>query len=120
MIHPRKLHYKIRRVRRIVLALAVALLAGCSTPLYRKLQVEQGSEMLPENLAKIEIGMTREEVSELLGRPQIRWLVDQEVWLYYYKSADEAGGGVEIYFNQDGYTDQIALQGIFDSNAPDA
>lgn len=44
-------------VRRLVpLALAVALLAGCSA-------------VTPENYARIQAGMTRDEVYQILGKP---------------------------------------------------
>ena len=79
----------------------VLLLAGCGVT--RVVEIEQGRVGLPELVAGIE-GKTKIQVRNLLGPPQSRWELDNEVWLYYrsqIKVNDSSTFFAEVHFDAD-------------------
>jgi outer membrane protein assembly factor BamE len=61
-------------------ALVAAFLAGC---VYR-IPVQQGNLLDPSQVAQLEQGMTRTQVSFLLGTPMVPPSFDDSRWEYYY------------------------------------
>ncbi len=71
---------------------AGALLTGCggSFPFAHQIEVEQGNILEPERVERIQEGMTREEVRQLLGSPLLEHPFHAERWDYIYTNH---GGG---------------------------
>jgi outer membrane protein assembly factor BamE len=61
----------------------VLLLMGC----VYELDVQQGNKLEPEDVVKVEIGMTRSQVRFLLGTPIVSDSFHQDRWdyLYYFR-----------------------------------
>lgn len=59
---------------------ALVLLGGC---VYR-LAIQQGNLVDPDNLQKVEVGMTRSQVQFLLGTPMVADSFHQDRWDYPY------------------------------------
>ena len=75
--------------RQFALTLAltlVALLAGCASllPEAHKIEVQQGTLLDPEAVARIEPGMTRDQVRFLLGNPTITDVFHPNRWDYLH------------------------------------
>ena len=64
-----------------ITALAL-LLAGCSFPGVHKNPVEQGNQLIPERVERVEIGMTRDQVQFLLGSPITVNTFNPNRWIY--------------------------------------
>jgi outer membrane protein assembly factor BamE len=59
---------------------AALLLGGC---VYR-VDIQQGNLVEPENLEKVDVGMTRSQVEFLLGTPMVADSFHQDRWDYPY------------------------------------
>lgn len=70
----------------ISLLLGANLLAGCSSgPLsVHKLDIRQGNALEPETLARVQPGITRQQVQFLLGNPLIEDPFHADRWDYVY------------------------------------
>jgi outer membrane protein assembly factor BamE len=64
-----------------ILATAV-LVAGCSFPGVHKNPIEQGNQLIPERVERVEIGMTRDQVRFLLGSPITVNTFNPNRWIY--------------------------------------
>jgi len=78
----------IRKIRRslhstIVFVVALLVLGGC----VYELDVQQGNKLEPEDVEKVEVGMTRSQVRFLLGTPVVSDVFRDDRWdyLYYFK-----------------------------------
>jgi outer membrane protein assembly factor BamE len=59
---------------------ALCLLAGC---VYR-INIQQGNFLKPEDVDRVQTGMTRSQVRFLLGTPLVSDTFDTDRWDYYY------------------------------------
>ncbi|MCH9704559.1 MAG: outer membrane protein assembly factor BamE [Proteobacteria bacterium] len=64
------------------LLLALALLASSCA---YKVEIKQGDETLLEGIEQLQIGMTQDEVVQLLGPVQTPRLFKQNIWIYAYQ-----------------------------------
>lgn len=64
-------------------------LGGCAMPRIYKLDIEQGNKLTVESVSQIKIGMTQEEVHQLLGTPVLNSIFRKDKWyyMYYHKPA---------------------------------
>ncbi len=69
-----------RLAARIILIATLGLSSGC---LYR-MTVQQGNVLNPEQIEQLEAGMTRSQVSFLLGTPMVPNGFNNDRWDYYY------------------------------------
>lgn len=95
----------------ICFILSISFLLSACEP--HRIDIQQGNQIKPEILTRLELGMTRKQVLFLLGTPLLKDPFHQDRWdyIYYMKPG---GGAVEfsrltLFFN-----DQI-LQKIDDS-----
>ncbi len=72
-----------------ILALTM-MFSGC---LYRP-DIQQGNELDDEMIASISLGMTKDEVADILGRPLITDPFNRDRWDYYYFLKDGKTGSV--------------------------
>ncbi len=73
----------------IVVAFAFVI-SGC---LYRP-DIQQGNELTDEMIASITVGMTKEEVADILGEPLVTDPFNRDRWDYYYFLRDGKSGTV--------------------------
>lgn len=103
--------------RRIVVVLALALIAACS-PIYRN----HGYVPTDEELALVEVGTdTRETVATIIGRPSASGLLNDVGWYYVrsnwkqngaYAPQEENRQVVAITFTPDGVVENIERFGL--------
>ncbi len=80
-----------------LLALIVTLLmSGC---LVYKIDIQQGNEVTEEMISQLEIGMTRREVTQLIGHPLITDPFHKDRWDYYYSLKDGKTGKVRDHLS---------------------
>lgn len=70
-----------RAVFFIVATGALAATGGCSY----KSEIRQGNDTLPDKIGELKLGMTREEVRELLGKTRTPEVFATDEWIYYYR-----------------------------------
>ncbi len=80
-------------MRLLLLLLALTLLPSCG--LLYKMDVPQGNLLDQEDIADVELGMSKRQVGLLLGTPAIASPFHQSRWDYMY-SVSRAGGTPEV------------------------
>ena len=91
---------------------ALALLTAVNGCTY-KTEIRQGNNLLPAHWKKIEVGMTRKEVTSLLGPPQTEKIFNEDSWIYYYKHRSDGfkvsheSLGVEVVFDKNDTVQEI-------------
>ena len=80
------------RILSILAVLAIAPLAASCGLLYT-IDVQQGNYVTQETAAKLKVGMTKNEVRQLLGTPLLRDVFHSDRWDYYFSNV--SGGRAE-------------------------
>ena len=72
-------------MKKILIIIISLLIYSCSnTNLYR-VTITQGTVFNQEDLDKLEIGMTKDQVSFVMGQPSFENFFEKNVWNYIYK-----------------------------------
>ena len=74
----------------LFIAALAMMFSGC---LYRP-DIQQGNELDDEMIASISLGMTQDEVADILGKPLITDPFNRNRWDYYYFLKDGKTGSV--------------------------
>ena len=64
------------------------VLSGC----VYKIDIQQGNEITSEMVSKLELGMTKRQVTRILGLPLITDPFHKDRWDYYYSLRDGKSG----------------------------
>lgn len=62
----------------------LTLTVGCSSWVYR-IDIAQGNYIIQEDIDKLRIGMTKEQVIFVLGNPVVRDSFNDDIYYYVYK-----------------------------------
>ncbi len=87
--------------------LASLLITSCSRGLFsvHTIDIQQGNALVAEDIDKVQEGMDRENVQQLLGAPVLAPIFDPNRWdyVYYNKKPDTKAEQqrVSIYFSED-------------------
>lgn len=89
----------------IAASLCLISISGCSIFTPYKMEIRQGNYVTPEMSKKIKVGMSRQQVSSVLGSPLISDVFHADRWDYIYRF-EEKGKLVEqqrltLYFEGD-------------------
>ena len=72
-------------MKKILIIIISLLIYSCSnTNLYR-VTITQGTVFAQEDIDKLEIGMTKDQVSFVMGQPSFENFIEKNVWNYIYK-----------------------------------
>ena len=72
-------------MKKLLIIIISLLIYSCSnTNLYR-VTITQGTVFNQEDLDKLEIGMTKDQVSFVMGQPSFENFFEKNVWNYIYK-----------------------------------
>ena len=91
----------------LTMGLAGLALSGCESwlPEAHKLDIQQGNQVNTEDLDRLKIGMTREQVKYLLGTPLLQDSFHQNRWdyLYYLQPGKQEArqSRISLYFEGD-------------------
>lgn len=89
-------------------SLAAILLTGCG--IYR-MDIQQGNYIAQEQLAKVEKGMSRAQVQDILGTPLLADDFRQNRWdyVFYLKEGGKTPkqSGITVFFNDAGTVTEI-------------
>ena len=106
-------------MQKIMLTLFVSsVLAGCSTLGVYKVDIPQGTPLTQAQAAKIQVGMSHQQVRFLLGSPTLTDPMNPLRWDYIYnyipgtnakkaKISAASGQHLKIYFNNSGIVERI-------------
>lgn len=68
----------------IVLAFSLLSLQGCKNWIFR-IDIPQGNFLQQSDIDKLRIGMNKEQVIFVLGRPVVKDAFNDDIWYYYYE-----------------------------------
>ena len=85
---------KALRLRAVTLLVCVAVLGGCAFPGVYRLDIPQGNIITQEMVDQLRPGLTKRQVTFILGTPLIRDTFDQDRWDYVYSY--QPGGGERV------------------------
>ncbi len=95
------------KLRNLLLACTVLGLTACSNWIYR-IDVPQGNFLEQKDVDKLRVGMTKEQVIYVLGRPVLQDSFDHDTWYYLYdmkRGMQDRGKDFRkqliVHFNQD-------------------
>ena len=106
-------------MQKIMLTLFVtSMLAGCSTLGVYKVDIPQGTPLTQAQAAKIQVGMSHQQVRFLLGSPTVTDPLNPLRWDYIYnyipgtnakkaKIPGASGQHLKVYFNSNGVVEKI-------------
>lgn len=93
------------KLPQIFLAVLLVLFSGCSSLAPYKMEIRQGNYLTPEMRKKIKIGMSRQQVSSLLGSPLVTDVFHANRWDYIYRLEEKnklvEGQRFTVYFGGD-------------------
>ena len=96
----------------LVVIISLILFSCSSTDLYR-VTITQGTVFTQEDLDKLEVGMTKDQVSFVLGQPSFENFFETNVWNYLYKisTGDEIDleRKVKIIFDDSGLMKEVIV-----------
>ena len=100
-------------MKKILIVIISLILFSCSsTDLYR-VTITQGTVFTQEDLDKLEVGMTKDQVSFVLGQPSFENFFEKNVWNYLYKisTGDEIDleRKVKIIFDDSGLMKEVIV-----------
>lgn len=70
--------------RIIALILLTSMGTACSSWIYR-IDIPQGNFLDERDVKKLRIGMTKEQVTYVLGKPVVQDSFDHDTWYYFYE-----------------------------------
>lgn len=82
----------IRTLSNALLLITAISLGGCFV---YKVDVQQGNDITPEMISQLAIGMTKREVTRIVGHPLINDPFHKDRWDYYYSHKDGKTGKIE-------------------------
>ena len=96
----------------LVVIISLILFSCSSTDLYR-VTITQGTVFTQEDLDKLEVGMTKDQVSFVLGQPSFENFFEKNVWNYLYKISTgdeiELERKVKIIFDDSGLMKEVIV-----------
>ena len=81
-------------MKKILIIIISLLIYSCSNTNLYKVTITQGTVFAQEDIDKLEIGMTKDQVSFVMGQPSFENFFEKNVWNYIYKIT--TGDNVDI------------------------
>ena len=72
-------------MKKILIIIISLLIYSCSNTNLYKVTITQGTVFAQEDIDKLEIGMTKDQVSYVMGQPSFENFFEKNVWNYIYK-----------------------------------
>lgn len=75
-------------MKQIAVLVLLLALSACSLPVFFRVPVAQGNIVTPEQVAKLDKGMTKKQVKYVLGTPLIKPAFEKDRWdyVFYYRN----------------------------------
>jgi len=95
-----------------ILIIALILVSCASADLYR-VTVTQGTVFNQEDIDKLQVGMSKDQVVFILGNPTFENFFEPDVWDYFYQVAkgDEilAENKIKVKFDANGLLEEVII-----------
>lgn len=75
----------LNKIIQILISAALVLSAGCTSFSPYKMEIRQGNYISPEMRKKIKVGMSRQQITSVLGSPLVTDVYHANRWDYVYR-----------------------------------
>ena len=72
-------------MKKLLIIIISLLIFSCSNTRLYEVTITQGTVFAQEDIDKLEIGMTKDQVSFVMGQPSFENFFEKNVWNYIYK-----------------------------------
>ena len=81
-------------MRKLLILIISLIVISCSNASIYKVSITQGTVFKQEDINKLEIGMTKDQVTYVMGQPSFENFFEKNVWNYFYQI--KTGDTVEL------------------------
>ena len=96
----------------LIIIISLLIYSSTNTEIYR-VTITQGTVFAQEDLDKLEIGMTKDQVSFVMGQPSFENFFEKNVWNYIYKvtTGDEIDveKKVKLIFDEENLLSEVVI-----------
>ena len=101
-------------MKKILIHIIIALiLTSCATADLYRVTVTQGTVFNQEDIDKLQVGMSKDQVVFILGNPTFENFFEPDVWNYFYQVAkgDEilAENKIKVQFDANGLLEEVII-----------
>ena len=77
-------------MKKILILIISLIMISCSNASIYRVSITQGTVFKQEDINRLEIGMTKDQVTYVMGQPSFEKFFEKNVWNYFYqiKSGD--------------------------------
>ena len=72
-------------MRKLLILIISLIMMSCSNTSLYKVSITQGTVFNQEDIDKLEIGMTKDQVTYVMGQPSFENFFEKNVWNYFYQ-----------------------------------
>jgi outer membrane protein assembly factor BamE len=101
------------QMKKLLIIIISLLIYSCSNTEIYRVTITQGTVFTQEDLDKLEIGMTKDQVSFVMGQPSFENFFEKNVWNYIYKvtTGDEIDveKKVKLIFDEENLLSEVVI-----------
>jgi outer membrane protein assembly factor BamE len=100
-------------MKKIFTLIIALILTSCATADLYRVTVTQGTVFNQEDIDKLQVGMSKDQVVFILGNPTFENFFEPDVWNYFYQVAkgDEilAENKIKVQFDSNGLLEEVII-----------
>tara|TARA_B100000214_G_scaffold70700_2_gene47257 strand:+ start:2602 stop:2913 length:312 start_codon:yes stop_codon:yes gene_type:complete len=100
-------------MKKILLLIISLIVISCSNASLYRVSITQGTVFNQDDIDRLEKGMTKDQVTYVIGQPSFENFFEKNVWNYFYqiKSGDEiqVERKLKLYFDENNLLSEIVV-----------
>ena len=72
-------------MKKILILIISLIMISCSNASIYRVSITQGTVFKQEDINRLEIGMTKDQVTYVMGQPSFENFLEKNVWNYFYQ-----------------------------------
>ena len=81
-------------MRKILILIISLIMISCSNASIYRVSITQGTVFKQEDINKLELGMTKDQVTYVIGQPSFENFFEKNVWNYFFQI--KTGDSIEL------------------------
>ena len=81
-------------MKKILILIISLIMLSCSNASIYRVSITQGTVFKQEDINRLEIGMTKDQVTYVMGQPSFENFFEKNVWNYFYQI--KSGATIEL------------------------
>ena len=100
-------------MRFFIYVIIFLVVASCSNASIYNRTVTQGTVFKQDDIDRLEIGMSKDQVSFIMGQPSFQNIFDENIWDYYFQvkngSKIQSEKKLKLFFDENGELEKIEV-----------